>query len=308
MTPPRSSRLLRSSVLVVLGLAAVACSAPDSGSLSSVARRHTPTSSGSSGSNTGGGTSEGSGVAGGNGSSSNGATSGNGSTGSGGGLDQGTGGGSGSGGGTQTPPAPATPDFTVALDNSSPTLNLADQQVLNVTVTPNNAWTGAVTLAITGLASDVTATFDNATVNLNGAPASAKLTLKSQSSTAPGPQSFQITGTAGSVTKNASANLAVASSLTISIPVNIDATNANFGTFNIKAPQDIANNPVTINFLNTDSSPHEIHADNAAQGFPHGQGTFGPGQQDTPRKVIAAGTYNFHLHDTNQDFGTIVIQ
>ena len=68
-----------------------------------------------------------------------------------------------------------------------------------------------------------------------------------------------------------------------------------------------------MNFVNLDSTPHEIHADNGKQGFGHGQGTFGQGEADAPvRKVTATGTYSWHLHDdappSGPPGGTVIIQ
>jgi hypothetical protein len=109
----------------------------------------------------------------------------------------------------------------------------------------------------------------------------------------------------------APANLTVQPDLTISIPVNVDSLKPGLGTYNLKAPQDIANNPVVVHFLNLDSTPHEIHASNATQGFGHGNGTFDQNQEDPKKRaVIATGTYKFYLHDEGSALnpGTIVIQ
>jgi hypothetical protein len=118
--------------------------------------------------------------------------------------------------------------------------------------------------------------------------------------------------TAGTVSSSASATVTVKSVITLKIPVNVDANEGPnvFGTVNIKAPNFAAGETVTVNFLNLDSTPHEIHAGNPAQGFPHGKGTFGQNQMDTPRKVTAAGTYKFYLHDEGsaKTPGTIIIQ
>jgi hypothetical protein len=72
-----------------------------------------------------------------------------------------------------------------------------------------------------------------------------------------------------------------------------------FGTINVTAPANMsAQNPITVNFLNLDSTPHEIHGGQATQGFPHGKGTFAQNQMDTPRLLNTSGlTYSFYLHD-----------
>jgi hypothetical protein len=167
-----------------------------------------------------------------------------------------------------------------------------------VTITPQS-WSGAVTLSVTGLPADVTAAFDDASPTLSGTTAvTQKLTLTSVSSSAPVATPFTIVGTVGEVVKSVPATITVNSYITINIPVNADSLTGGFGTVNIKAPANIASNPVTVNFVNLDSTPHEIHAENPNQGFPHGQGTFAQGQADQPvRMVTVAGTYAWHLHD-----------
>jgi hypothetical protein len=296
MTSPRS---LRSPLLSLLGagVVLVACSSDDSGGLSGPYQRYngpnssgSPSSSGSSGS---GSKSAGPSSSSGNGAS---ASSGSGSTGSTGSTGTGN-----TGGNTEVdaaPPPPATPAFTVAVDDAAPSMNLADTKVLNITVTPQ-AWSGPVTLSVASLPSDVTGAFDNATLSVEGtAPLTAKLTLTSISSSAPVATPFTIVGTAGSTVKSTPATLTVKSYLTIHLPVNADSMSGGFGDVTITAPADIANNPVTINFVNDDSTPHEIHAENPDQGFAHGQGTFAQGQADAPvRMVTVAGTYAWHLHD-----------
>jgi plastocyanin len=198
------------------------------------------------------------------------------------------------------------------VDNASPSINLADTTVLNVTITPQN-WSGPVTLTTTGLPADITGAFDNASVTVNGStPATAKLTLTSVSSTAPNATPFQIVGTAGTVTQNAASTINVKSYITINLPVNADSVTESFGTVTITAPADIQNNPVTINFVNLDSTPHEIHAEGNG-GFEHGVGEFGQGQADSPvRQITQSGSYDWHLHDDappeGPPGGTVIIQ
>jgi plastocyanin len=204
-------------------------------------------------------------------------------------------------------------EFTIAVDDATPAIDLAATKVINVTVTPHGE-SGAVALSVTGLPSDVTAAFDNPTVNVTGtAPATAKLTLTSVDSSKPVATPLQVVGTSGATTESVGVTLTVSSFITINIPVNADAQKTSFGTVNITAPADIAANPLTVNFVNLDSTPHEIHADNPKQGFSHGKGTFGQGQADAPvRKVTVAGTYSWHLHDDappgGPPGGTVVIK
>ena len=257
-------RPLHRSALLGLGCVFVlACSAGPTESIGP--ERHyggtgSTTGTGGSASNTGGGTSNGPGT--GNGTStSNGDTSGGGSgSSSGGAASASSSGGSGSSsgsssGGTDAPPA--SPDFTVAVDNDAPSINLADVTSVSFTITPGK-WTGTVALSVTGLPLDLTASWDNPSVTLAESPITAKLTLKSVDSTAPNSTPLQLVATSGSYTKMAAATIGVKSELTISIPVNVSANRPGLGSYTITAPADIKTNPVTINFLNLDSTPHEI--------------------------------------------------
>jgi hypothetical protein len=319
--------LLVSPLLTLLGAGAliVACSSADPGGVSSPYAHGGGSTSEGSGSASTGSTSPNTGAStpsSGNGATSSGATSGSssasGTTGSGStsGSDPSGGGTTASGGSsggtsppvstpsddagstTSSPPA-AGPAFAVAVDNAAPSINLADTTVVNVTVTPQD-WSGNVALSVTGLPTDVTGAFDNATLAVTGStPVTAKLTLTSIDSSAPVATPFQIVGTVGSTAHNVAATLTVKSYITIVLPPNADSLPDSLGpTINITAPADIATNPVSINFLNQDSTPHEIHAENPKQGFPHGTGTFAQGQTDKPvRMVTVAGTYSWHLHD-----------
>ena len=306
---PRSTRLpLVALIVAASAFAAVACGDASTGSTS-----WHPVSSGSSSSGSATGGSSGSASSGGgnasspSGGSSTGSSGGSGSTST---TDP-----SGTGGTTTdptpaptgtttapgTPPPPAAPAFDVMIDNAKPSIELLSEQIIQITVAPQN-YTGDVALSVTGLPTDVTATFDKATLSVSGtAGATAKLAIKSLSSTKPGAVPFNVVATAGATTKTAPATLDVKSVLTIRIPVNVDAnTGPNvFGTINVTAPANMsAQNPVTVNFLNTDTTPHEIHGGQATQGFPHGKGTFAQNQMDTPRLLNTSGlTYSFYLHD-----------
>jgi len=316
------SKYLRTPLVALLAAGSfvvVACGSAGGPEVLTVGASHGGTDTSGSGSSEGtgaGSTKSGSTSNGATGSSSGGSSSGTTSASGSGSSGTTTSSGSSSGsssGGTTEPPAPVTPAYTVAIDNAAPSINLADTTVLNITVTPQS-WTGPVTLSVANLPSDVTGAFDNATLNVTGTtPATAKLTLTSVSSSAPVVTAFNVTGTSGETSHAVPASLTVKSYITLYIPVNADSLSAVGATVNIKAPSDIANNPVTVNFVNLDSTPHEIHAENHSEGFEHGGGTFGQNQADTPvRKVTVAGSYEWHLHDDptpgGPAGGTVVIQ
>jgi hypothetical protein len=254
----------------------------------------------------------------GGGAATGGGTSGGGATSTGTNGENPSGGGSNNGGTNSGGGGGSQPTGSVALMLASSTLdvNLLASVEVPVTVSATN-FTGTVELSTQGLPSDVTATFDNPSVAVGATGASAKLTLATLSSTVSGPVSFSVVATAGSITGNATASLTVHPKITIDIPVNADAnqgTTSNprtdaFGAYPIviAAPMSF---PVTVIMHNSDSTPHEIHAGQAAEGFPHGAGDIAPGGNDAPRNVTQAGTYSWYLHDQGAatTLGRIVIQ
>jgi plastocyanin len=269
---------------------------------------------GTTGSTSSTGSSSGSSSGGGSGSSGAASSSSGGSSGasSSGGESGSSSGSSGSGGAAASSGGPSSgnPDaVAVSVDKSTLSVPLMDSAVVNVSVAPNG-YSGTMTLAAASLPSNVTAAFAPATVTLDGSTtATAVLTLTTTSDVAPGTAGFSVTASAGGATQTASVSLTVQSVITLHIPAGVNDTGATvsnpnstaFGPYpiTIVAPQNIsASNPVTVYFKNDDTVAHEIHADDAAQGFAHDPGPFGAGQMDPfVRNVNSAGTYDFYLHD-----------
>lgn len=101
---------------------------------------------------------------------------------------------------TVTPP----PSFTVALAPASLSLGQGTSGTNTVTVTPLNGFTGAVSLAITGLPTGVTAAFSPAS-----ASSTSTLTLTASASASLGTATATVTGTSGKISANASLALTV---------------------------------------------------------------------------------------------------
>jgi hypothetical protein len=111
--------------------------------------------------------------------------------------------------------------------------------------------------------------------------------------------------------KTATAKLTVKPAITIVIPKGVyqlGGTKDNpykmaFGDYPmnvIAAPGISGQNPLTVRFYNDDDVPHEIHAANQSQGFPHDPGSIAPHSMDSlVRKVNAKGLYDYYLHDQN---------
>ncbi len=224
----------------------------------------------------------------------------------------------GSGGSTPTLGA-----LAMSLDVTAPDLDLQDRVDLRVSIDPKG-YVGQLTLSVDDLSSKgVKTTLASPTVTLDGATlVKVGLTLETASSTPPASVPFAVTGAAGGDTKVVSGTVTVHSAITIHIPMNVDGmagTTANpnkaaFGDYPtmITAPAGISTQtPVAVRFYNDDDVGHEIHAGQAAQGFPHGNGNIPPHSMDPiVRNVNATGTYDYYLHDENAavNVGRIVIQ
>jgi len=209
-----------------------------------------------------------------------------------------------------------TASFQVMTDKTSYNVELRATTVVQVTIAPQG-FTGTVNLAVSGLSTGVTGSFNPTSVSVSGTTgATSMLTLTTLESVIPATTPFTVTATSGSASANAAPSLVVMPQITIQIPTNVAAkagttatpsTDA-FGNYPIviNAPANFsATNPIVVKFLNNDSSPHCIHASNATQGFPHDAVTNGvcntlmqKGQFDqTAHNVNTKGSYLFYLHD-----------
>ncbi|HWS86099.1 MAG TPA: CHRD domain-containing protein [Pyrinomonadaceae bacterium] len=106
---------------------------------------------------------------------------------------------------------PAAPDFQVSVSPSSRTVVRGSNATYDVTVTPLNGFTGAVTLSASGLPAGATAGFQPASVNIDGAsPQTSVLTVSTAGSTTTGPHTFNVNATSGALSHSAQAGLNVA--------------------------------------------------------------------------------------------------
>jgi hypothetical protein len=196
----------------------------------------------------------------------------------------------------------------VSVDQASLQMQLLAKSTVKVSIAPNG-YSGSVQLQL-ATAPGVTATFQPATLDLDGTTAgTSTLTLATADSSPPGTVSLDLQAVAGGTTAHQSVSLDVQSIITIHIPAgvnNLGGTTSSpvkdaYGPYPIKivAPQNMsAQTPVTVYFMNDDSVSHEIHADNPQQGFGHDPGTF-PAHSMDPyvRMVNTPGSYDFYLHD-----------
>ena len=96
------------------------------------------------------------------------------------------------------------PDFSMSVSPSSQTINQGGGTSYSITITPLAGFNGAVSLSAGGLPSGSTAVFSP-----NPASASSTLAVTTASGAQPGYYTLTVTGTSGSLTRTASATLAV---------------------------------------------------------------------------------------------------
>jgi hypothetical protein len=105
------------------------------------------------------------------------------------------------------PAASAPPDFALSASVSSATINAGGNTSVGITVTPANGFNGSVSLAVTGLPSGATGSFDTSTVSGSG---TANLTISTTAAVAPGTYPLTITATSGALSHSANFSLTVA--------------------------------------------------------------------------------------------------
>ena len=213
--------------------------------------------------------------------------------------------------------------YTISFDTSAPAVDLDDAVEMMITLSPNG-YVGSVSLTINNLGNGgIEGEFSSSKVTLDGSTAvEVKLTLTTMSSTPPGELDFSVSAKAATGVKTANATLDVRPAITIVIPKNAngfggtqnDPYKMAFGDYpmNVIAAKDIsAQKPLTVRFFNDDDVPHEIHAANQSQGFPHDPGPIAAHSMDNlVRKVNSKGLYDFYLHDQNapKTIGRLAVQ
>lgn len=213
-------------------------------------------------------------------------------------------------------------DFKVSIDEPDTTVTLASEVTVTLSIDPKG-YSGDVLLGSNSLDGDgLTTSFGKTNLTLDGSTiAKTTFTLKSSSSTPPASVGYTITVASEAGNATASGALTVLPEITIIIPNNVaglpgDVGNpytTAFGPYPtvITAPTLIATTPVTVRFYNADTVPHEIHSDQAADGFPHDNMPIQPNSMSNlVRELKKTGTFNYYLHDQGaaQTVGRIVIQ
>src|SRR6267154_703431 len=121
------------------------------------------------------------------------------------------------------PVSQAPPDFTLTVNPASQTVNPGASTTYTATITPLNGFSGTVSLAVTGLPNNASASFSP----VNGAGNSI-LTIATSTSTPLGSSTLTITGTSGSLSHSSTVNFVVATgSGSAAIGINFASGNTN---------------------------------------------------------------------------------
>jgi len=136
---------------------------------------------------------------------------------------------------------PAGPNFTLSASPGSVTITQGSNGTSTITITPEDGFTGNVSLSASGLPTGVTAGF-----NPNPATTTSTLTLTASASAATGTVTVTITGTSGSLTNTTTLSLTVNSSSS-GPAVTLSPTSLSWGT--IKVGTKTA--PKTVTLTNT---------------------------------------------------------
>ena len=100
------------------------------------------------------------------------------------------------------------PNFNISLSPTSLTVQQGTSGSTTLTLTPQNGFTGAVSLSLSGAPSGVTLSPTSVTVS-GSTPVNQSLTLSVAPSVTPGTYALQVRGAAGSITQRASLSLTV---------------------------------------------------------------------------------------------------
>src|SRR5580658_1208556 len=116
------------------------------------------------------------------------------------------GGGSGGQSNQSPPPPPPPPSFTIAVTPSAPSIAPGTSSAFQLSITPQNGFSGTVSVAVSGLPTGLSAS--PSSVSVQNSPQT--VTLTAATSLADGNYSFTLNGTSGSLSASTTVNVAVA--------------------------------------------------------------------------------------------------
>jgi uncharacterized membrane protein len=193
---------------------------------------------------------------------------------------------------TVTPP----PDFTISLNPTSLTVQQGSSGTTQLTITPQNGFTGTVYLSLVGAPSGVTLSPTSVSVTGSG-PVTQNLTLSVDSGVATGTYTLQVRATSGSLTKTANLSLTVTFDFTISLnPTSLTVQQGSSGTTQLTiTPQNRLTGTVYLELVGAPSgvtlSPTSVSVTGS-----------GPVTQNLTLSVdsgVATGTYTLQVRATS---------
>jgi uncharacterized membrane protein len=195
---------------------------------------------------------------------------------------------------TVTPP----PDFALSLNPTSLTVQQGSSGTTQLTITPQNGFTGTVNLELVGAPSGVTLAPTSVSVAGSG-PVSQDLTVSVAASVAPGTYSLQVRATSGSLAKTANLSLTVTPPPDFALslnPTSLTVQQGSSGTTRLTiTPQNGFTGTVNLELVGAPSgvtlSPTSVSVTGS-----------GPVSQDLTVSVaasVAPGTYNLQVRATS---------
>ena len=157
---------------------------------------------------------------------------------------------SGCGGSSNVPPVTTQPSFTLSISTDSVSVIAGQQSQVTVSVTPLNGFTGTVSLMVSGIPTGVNASFS---VNPVAVGQTSDLGIQAQQTLSPQSANLQITGSAGSLSRNQNLTLTV-------VGPGVPVTSRSAHTFLDGFVHDIAYDPVhkLVFCANTDLNEVEV--------------------------------------------------
>ncbi|MDT7689469.1 MAG: hypothetical protein QOE46_2228 [Acidobacteriota bacterium] len=139
---------------------------------------------------------------------------------------------------------PPSPDFQISVSPASRTFTQGGGTTYNVTVTPQNGFTGQVSLGVTGLPPNTFSSFQPATVQItDSSPQTSVLTITGSATTPTGTSTLDITGTSGQLTHtvNATVNVVDAGDADVAVVQTVSPNPAQAGV-DLKFTVTVSNN------------------------------------------------------------------
>lgn len=210
--------------------------------------------------------------------------------------------------GDDQPPPPPDPKVAVGIGPSTISSELGSiDNDFTITVTGSDNFSGAVTLAYTGIPADWNAALDTDTVTVpvNGT-ATATLNVRVPTNSDAGTATINVTATssAAPATAPTPATLDVLNQVTIHIPAGTGGGSHNFGTTSVRIKAG-----ATLRIQNDDGTAHVIHGDNVVPHEDDGAPSADPGGvYAIPMNSTGDGDFYCHTHGDSGEAVSVIVE